>query len=774
VPTINRPPEEWIRLPKSPFDNICIATKKKFAGSWIPPPHPSMRASLIAMLLSSSTLAAAERGTVSAAYDRHVVFDQSAAASSYFGSEGTATAPSSLELLDGRIPLDPAHSVAPPNSLRLTWRSITGGDWQAVLKARRQYGVNEDFDGDTLTLWCLSGTGLTPDEAPWIHLEDQRKAGTTSINLLSGHGALPAGQWVRLELPLPAFRTIYRGTDDNSFALNKLSLVVFEQGLDDLKRHTLYVDDVQVGWAHPKPATQPAVPTSLSLTAGERHFDITWDADRDGSVLRYRVYRSWDGVAYEPVGVQRGDLNRYCDFVGEPPRTAYYKVSAEAVGGTESGLSAPVSGRTRAFTDDELLTMAQEGCFRYYWEHGHPNAGMALEVTPGDPNLVALGASGFGTMAILVGAERGFITRAECGARILKIAHFLKSADRFHGVWPHFLDGRTGRVWPFFGRYDDGGDLVETAFLMQGLLCARSYFDRDVPEEKEIRDTITQLWQGVEWSWYRRDATSDFLYWHWSPDHGWYIGHPLVGWNETMIVYLLAIASPTHPVPSSLYYSGWAGQSDLAVEYRRGWSHTMLGDHYANGRDYYGIRLDVGEGTGGNLFFTQFSFLGFDPRGKKDRFTNYFRNNRNLALVNRAYCTDNPQHFKGYGPDCWGLSAGINSGGGMPQPNADNGTICCSASLGEFPYTPAESMAALKHFYRDLGAKAWGIYGFHDGFNETEDWYQPVWMGLNQAQIVVMIENARSGLGWRLFMANPEIQEALDSIGFEKDPHGSP
>jgi hypothetical protein len=200
----------------------------------------------------------------------------------------------------------------------------------------------------------------------------------------------------------------------------------------------------------------------------------------------------------------------------------------------------------------------------------------------------------------------------------------------------------------------------------------------------------------------------------------------------------------------------------------------MLGDHYANGRDYYGIRLDVGEGTGGNLFFTQFSFLGFDPRGKKDRFTNYFRNNRNLALVNRAYCTDNPQHFKGYGPDCWGLSAGINSGGGMPQPNADNGTICCSASLGEFPYTPAESMAALKHFYRDLGAKAWGIYGFHDGFNETEDWYQPVWMGLNQAQIVVMIENARSGLGWRLFMANPEIQEALDSIGFEKDPHGSP
>jgi hypothetical protein len=352
---------------------------------------------------------------------------------------------------------------------------------------------------------------------------------------------------------------------------------------------------------------------------------------------------------------------------------------------------------------------------------------------------------------------------------MLKIVRFLKSADRFHGAWPHFLDGRTGKAIPLFGRYDDGGDLVETAFLVQGLLSARSYFDREAPEEREIRDTITELWRSVEWDWYRRDASSDFLYWHWSPDHAWYIGHPLVGWNETMIVYLLAIASPTHPVPASLYYSGWAGQSDEAVEYRRGWSRTMIGDHYANGREFYGIKLDVGEGTGGNLFFSQFSFLGFDPRGKRDRFTNYFRNNRNLALINRAYCTENPGRFAGYGPNCWGLSAGINSAGGMPEPSADNGTICCSAALGEFPFTPTESMAVLKHFYRDLGPKTWGIYGFNDGFNESEEWFQPVWMGLNQAQIVVMIENHRSGLGWRLFMASQEIQRALDAIGFTQD-----
>jgi hypothetical protein len=278
----------------------------------------------------------------------------------------------------------------------------------------------------------------------------------------------------------------------------------------------------------------------------------------------------------------------------------------------------------------------------------------------------------------------------------------------------------------------------------------------------------------VEFDWYRRAPDSNFLYWHWSPDHGWYIGHPLIGWNETMIVYLLAIASPTHAVPPSMYYSGWAGQSDTAVAYREGWSGTTIGSHYVNGRTFYGIKLDVGEGTGGNLFFTQFSFLGFDPRGKRDKYTNYFQNNRNLALINRAYCADNPLHFAGYGPDCWGLSAGLNSGGGQPQPNADNGTICCSAALGVFPYTPQESMAALKHFYRDLGPKAWGIYGFHDGFNESQNWFAPVWMGLNQAQIVVMIENYRTGLGWRTFMRNPEINAALGAIGFQPDPAARP
>ncbi|MCA9259602.1 MAG: hypothetical protein KDA61_10405, partial [Planctomycetales bacterium] len=395
--------------------------------------------------------------------------------------------------------------------------------------------------------------------------------------------------------------------------------------------------------------------------------------------------------------------------------------------------------------------------------------GLAPEIVPGDSNLGPVGGSGFGVMALCVAAERGFVSREAAAERMLKIARFLAKADRFHGAWPHFLAGDTGRAIPFFGPYDDGGDLVETAFMIQGLLTARQYFTHDTPQEREIRELCTRLWHEVEWDWYRKSPDSDYLYWHWSPQHEWHVSHPLIGWNETLIVYLLAVASPTHPAPARLYESGWAGSSATSVAYRRNWSRTTDGDHFDNGKTYFGITLPVGSGRGGELFFTQFSFFGLDPRGKRDAHANYFVQCRNQALINRAYCIENPRDRRGYGPDCWGLSAGIHSGGGRPQQRDDNGTISCSAALGSMPYTPEESLAALKHFYRDLGERTWGVYGFHDGFNATDNWYDEAYMALNQAPITIMIENHRTQLPWRLFMANPEIAPALAAVGFRDD-----
>lgn len=712
-------------------------------------------------------------------HDKHVFFENSAADNAYYHSQAYSLAPSTLEAVDGKCPVETEHFTSPGNALRIKWKSVRGADWQMTLRMQMRIGPELEVAGDTISMWVYSAEGLDHAAAPLIRVYDAAGKTLPDEPLVAAGKSLPAGEWTRLDFPLPKFDWVYQNTTDSNFNSQRIDRIAFVQRLDDAQEHTIYVDDIRVVGVPALAGSSPneidqrgpakaGTPTGLTVTGQDSHCDLSWNPSASGQVLNYRIYRSLDGKEYQPLATRPGDSTRAVDFLGQN-KTAWYKVSAVDLDNNESPLTAAVQATTREFSDGELLDMVQRACFEYYWTGAHPNAGMGIEVTPGDRDLVALGGSGFGISALVVATERGFVTREQGAERLLKIVRFLDHADRFHGVWPHFLDGRTGKVWPLFGKYDNGADLVETAFLIQGLLTARQYFSADNETEREIRETITRLWRDVEWDWFRKKPDGEVLYWHWSPDHEWHISHPLVGWNETMIVYLLAIASPTHPIPASLYHTGWAGQSQLAVDYRQGWGRTTDGDHYTNGHTYFGEKLAVGVGTGGDLFFSQFSFLGFDPRGIKDRYTNYFRNNRQLALVNRGYCVANPRDRKGYGPDCWGLSAGINSGGGKPQERDDSGTICISAALGVMPYTPAESLEVLKHLYRDLGTKTWGVYGFHDGFNQTTDWYDEFYMALNQAQIVVGIENHRTGLCWQHFMANEEIQPMLDAIGFVKD-----
>ena len=289
--------------------------------------------------------------------------------------------------------------------------------------------------------------------------------------------------------------------------------------------------------------------------------------------------------------------------------------------------------------------------------------------------------------------------------------------------------------------------------------------------EKNIADRIDRIWKNIEWDWFRKDDSSKFLYWHWSPDQQWVINHKLIGWNETLITYLLAISSPDHGIPASFYYSGWASQSQEAQEYRSGWGQTKDGSLYTNGNTYYGVPLKVGVSNGGPLFFVHYSFLGLDPRKLTDAYCNYFSNNRNIALINYRYCIENPKKHKGYGPGAWGLTASdgiLSYQADEPVARQDHGKITPTGALASFPYTPGESMTALKNYYRNYGKFAWGPYGFYDAFNLDENWRSEIFMGLNQGPIAVMIENYRSGLLWRLFMSNPDVQQAIRKIGSEQ------
>lgn len=404
-------------------------------------------------------------------------------------------------------------------------------------------------------------------------------------------------------------------------------------------------------------------------------------------------------------------------------------------------------------TDDQLLDLVQKQTFRYFWDFAHPVSGLARERSNkafdyGD-EVTTTGGTGFGIMAVIVAAERKFIERDTAARFLLKMVKFLSKADAYHGVFPHWLNGSTGKTIPF-SRKDDAADLVESSFLFQGLLTARAYFSADNPIESELRNRITWLWNDVEWNWFTRGG-QEVLYWHWSPNNDWAMNFPVRGFNECLIMYVLAASGERYPVPASVYHNGWA-QSNF----------------FNNGKEFYGIKLPLGFDYGGPLFFSHYSFLGLNPKGLKDRYADYWEQNRNHTLINREHCIRNPKGFKGYGPNSWGLTASDTYNGyNAHSPTNDFGTITPTAALSAFPYTPEYSMQALRHFYENLGDKIWSEYGFVDAFNETQNWYAKSHLAIDQGPIIVMIENHRSGLLWKLFMGIPEIQNGLKKLGFE-------
>lgn len=699
------------------------------------------------------------------AYYRHTFFDNGVPTETYYYSSGNAVAPSALKLQNGKLPLDAATFFTGPNSISLAWESRPGGSWEARIQVQAPRNREILFSGDTLYFWCFSADAIAASQFPRLRLLDTRQNFSKPLPLAGYAKGISPGKWIRLAIPLARFQT----DSLNPLDAHRLEALAFEQGATDGATHTLLIDEIRIDSAASANTAGPllAAPQNVQARGYERHIDITWAPIKSSRLARYVIYRSLDGKSFRRIGIQVPDITRFSDFLGKPGETAFYKVAASDESYRESALSAPARGATHSMTDDELLSMLQEACFRYYWEAADPYSGMARENIPGDDRIVATGASGFGIMTLVVGVDRGFIAREQGIERLTRIVSFLEKAPRYHGAWSHFMNGRTAQTIPLFGMFDNGGDIVETAFLIQGLLAARQYFHGSAPAEAALYKRITRLWEGVEWNWYRISRENEALYWHWSPEWTWHIHHRLTGFNEVMIVYLLGIASPTHPVPADLYYTGWAGQSEAAVKYREGWSGTTDGDHYFNGNTYFGIKLDVGVGRGGPLFFTHYSYMGFDPHSLTDRYTNYFENNRNIARINLAYCTENPEHHKGYGPDSWGLTASDGPDGyaaEAPDPRDDLGTIAPTGALASFPYTPEASMAAFKHYYRDLGDRLWGIYGPRDAFNLDRDWWSPIYMGLNEAPIVVMTENYRTGLVWKLFQSNPEISSMLAKL----------
>jgi hypothetical protein len=414
-------------------------------------------------------------------------------------------------------------------------------------------------------------------------------------------------------------------------------------------------------------------------------------------------------------------------------------------------------------SDDDLLDLVQRQTLKYFTDFAHPDSGMARERSNNlqqyKRDVVTTGGTGFGIMGMVAGVSRGFMTREDARARIEKIADFLTGkADKFDGVLPHFLDGTTGKAVSIMGPKDDGSDVVETSFLMMGLLTARQFFNADTPEEKRLCRKINKLWTDCNWNRHVKPGQKSLM-WHRGAKGEWDMRLPLRGWNEGLVTLLLASAAPVpaHAIPEKMYKKGWKN-----------------GKEFKNGKKEYGIPLPLGPKKGGPLFLSQYSFLGIDPRGLKDRQVDYWQQNVNHTRINHAHCVRNPNGHKGYGDACWGLTASDDPAGyDAHSPTNDNGTISPTAALAAMPYTPEESMKALRHFFEERGDKIWGEYGFVDAFNDDKDWQAKTFLAIDQGPIIAMIENHRSGLLWNLFMSCPEVRHGLDKLGFES-PHISP
>jgi hypothetical protein len=500
-----------------------------------------------------------------------------------------------------------------------------------------------------------------------------------------------------------------------------------------------------LGAAHAPNQKPIAVPRNLMTGSRQLSVNLQWEAVA-GS-MGYEVQRS--AAPLGPFKTLRNNLQQltiYNDFLDEAA-TNYYRVRSIQTNNEghvlPSDWSRPIEGSSEALNREKLITDVQRASFDYFYLYAHPASGLARASARRDPDICAIGASGMGLFNLGVGIERGFITRQEGADVTLKELRFLsQKADRFHGAFPHFINGETGRVIPF-SKYDDGADIVETAFLMEGVLFAREYFSLTNSEETEIRGLADGLWRGVEWNWFvNQSSPIPAMIWHWSPRYGWKKNLFILGFNECQIVYVLALGSPTHPIKPECYWKGWES------------------GNYAAESTQFGIHVELGgcSDVGPPLFMAHFSYLGLDPHALVFNGQSYFDHFRNFCLVQNRYAESRSKVHKGYGV-LWGITASAGPDGyrAFAPGLRDNGTLAPTASLSSMPYVPAESYSCLLEMYQKYGSQLWGPFGLYDAFNFSRNWVSKTYLCIDEGPIAPMIENYRTGLCWKTFMKAAEI-----------------
>lgn len=628
-------------------------------------------------------------------------------------------------------------------ALKFNYTSSDVGNW-IVRIHRSNWGSADVSTLDSVACYIYSENEVPSSALPLIGVRAAKTTGGDEDSELYALGeynpSIPAQKWTRITFPI---KKIIDDPENGSLNFAQVKAITFGQSEQSGLSRLLLIDEITVF----KSLEQIPPIENLQLTGYDSHVELNWTAPQAG--LTYKIYASFDGGGNYTLRQETTD-NNSLDFVPEEGKsgTVHYRVTTAYQGAESSSVEKSVD--LRNYTDDQLLDMTQEYAFRYFWEGAHQATGMALERSNGDGRTVASGATGMGLMAMIVAHEREYRPKEQVKDRILKILDFLDNCERHHGAWSHWYNANTMQTRPFTPD-DDGGDLVETSFVAQALIAQRNYFQDGDAKSTQIREKATQLWKEIEWSWYQQDG-QQVLYWHWSPTIGFQKNMQVSGWNESLVTYVMAASSPTYGINKEVYEQGWSRNGNMVKP-----------------RTFYNYPISLAPDWGGPLFWIHYSHLGINPRGLKDQYADYWLEHVNTARIHYAYAVANPMGFKNYSEKCWGLTASDDPDGySAHQPYSnDNGTISPTAALASMPYTPEESLRALKYFYRERGQELFGEYGPYDAFNDERNWVQESYIGIDQGPIVMMLENYRTGLLWDLVMQDDDLQAGLDKLGFE-------
>jgi len=703
------------------------------------------------------------KGILSVTADTYpeVLFENSILDGNYAYSRIDYNAGSWVENVDGRLPVSDTVFFTPGNALSLKYKSATTGTWRVQINYPPGSRCYQSKTGHILTFKLFVASDTDVASLPRLMLV-QNEQTSTGINLAEYVDDFQPNMWLNVQVPLGDIHGF-----NPKVAIDGIQ---FLQGNADNETHWLYIDQIEFLPARP-PRVKLSSPAVLSTAvAYDRHVDLTWQLPLTPSIRYIKIYRSEDNEHFNPVAIRPIFVQKYTDFVPYSDRTYYYKVAWVDYGYLESPFSGVLEASPKTASDDAMLDFIQAAHLNYFIERTEINSGMHAIHFGVDDATVSVRETGLSVLAYMVGVERGLVSRTAAIGRFQRIVDFLSKVDRYHGMFPEKIDGRTGKG-VFATDTVPEGDVRSTAYLMQGLLVAQQYFQADSGKTGTLLEKIDSLWNTVEWDQFAIQGQENILLDRWSPTVGFRDASPMGGFGEDFICYVLALASPQHALPRDAYTLGLGFRRALAdsahvMELANNTSFTVKLETtddsasptyveypYVNDTTLYSLPVTVGS-IDTSLLEAYKPFLAFDPRAKRDTFANYFTNTINLTGAYKR--RDNEKGYGGFSRDIWGAELQLDSTDTLCTINP---AIACAS----YAYLPQEAVRSMRAFYSRFGHALFTEYGFRSRIGIDSNAVADTYDAANQAAVVVMIENGRSGLIWELFSQHPGIQKVVEN-----------